>query len=121
MPIEDFYDHKCDIFHMLRSEKSPGFGLPSGSDFSYPEAPDLTGVSCHFGVKASTIAIIQRDPQTGMEGKIKLTLPAGTDIRINDKVVDTDTGAEYTAEVPRNIRGHHITAMLRRTEAQKPL
>ena len=43
-----------------------------------------------------------------MDAKIKLTLPAGTDVRLNDKIIDCNTGFEYTAEQPRNIRGHHI-------------
>ena len=45
---------------------------------------------------------------------LKLTLPTGTDIKVNDKVIDCDTGYEYEAEVPRNIRGHHITVQIHR-------
>ena len=45
----------------------------------------------------------------------------GTDIRINDKVVDCETGLEYTAERPRNIRDHHIFVYIKRTKEQEAL
>ncbi len=44
--------------------------------------------------------------------------PLGTDIRLNDKVVDLENGYAYIAEVPRVIRGHHISVYLHRTGAQ---
>jgi len=121
MAIENFFDHLCDIYHAQRQDKSPGYGLPTSPDFTYPETPDLTDVSCHFGVKNTIIRIEQQDPQNELDPDIKLTLPAGTDIRLNDRVVSKVTGLEYTAGVPRNIRGHHITVMIRRVSQQRPL
>jgi hypothetical protein len=56
-----------------------------------------------------------------MDAKIKLTLPTGTDVRINDKIVDCSTGLEYTAEQPRDIRGHHIFVYIKKTGEQKAL
>ena len=44
----------------------------------------------------------------------KLQLPAGTDVRVNDKVVDKNTGLAYTAEMPHNIRDHHIMVNIQR-------
>lgn len=121
MAIEDFFDHHCDIYHILRSDKSPGYGLPSSPSFSYPDFPSLQRVPCHFGVKSAAVTIVQTEPNANYEAKIKLTLPAGTDIRLNDKIVDCDTGYEYTADIPRNIRGHHTAVSLQRKERQKPL
>ena len=56
-----------------------------------------------------------------MDSDIKLTLPAGTDVRLNDKIVSSETGLEYTAGQPRNIRGHHMTVKIYRTAQQRPL
>lgn len=121
MAIKDFFDHKCDLYHMVRNEKSPGFSLPASPSFSYGPVPDLTEIPCHFGGKAATISIVQSKPNANYEARIKLSLPVGTDIRLHDKVVDRGTKYEYTAEIPRNIRGHHIAVYLKRDERQMPL
>jgi hypothetical protein len=121
MAIEDFFDHKCDIYHLRQESKTPGYGLPSSLSFSYPEEPDCVGVECHFGVKNGTIVVTQSDPENLMDAKLKLTLPCGTDIRLNDKVIDCDTGLEYTAEQPRNIRSHHLFVFVKRTAQQRAL
>ena len=56
-----------------------------------------------------------------MDAKKKLTLPIGTDVRLNDKIVDCDTGLEYTAEQPVNVRGHHLFVYLKRKNGQEAL
>lgn len=121
MAFKTLLDHTCDIYHIQRSDTSPGYDLPSSPSFNYPKQPDLAAVPCHFGVTHSTVAVVQADPQANLEAKLKLALPAGTDVRLNDKIVDCTSGYEYTAEVPRNIRGHHVTVLLHRTGQQEPL
>lgn len=119
--IADFFDHKCNIYHAQSPAKSPGFALPASPVFSYPDTPDETEVPCHFGVKSAAITIAQNEPANLMEAKIKLTLPAGTDIRVNDKIIWLDNGTEYTTELPRNIRDHHMSVYIKRTHEQKAL
>lgn len=63
----------------------------------------------------------QKNPQNILQEKIKLTLPIGTDIRINDKIVDCESGLEYTAERPKPIRNHHIFVYIKRTNKQEAL
>lgn len=122
MSLENLLNHTCNIYHLLESEKSPGFGLPSSPTFSYPETPDICEQICHFGVgNSQNASIIQTAPANLMEAKFKLTLPVGTDVRQGDKIVDCTTGLEYTAEQPVNVRGHHIFVYVKKTEEQKPL
>lgn len=121
MAIEDLLDHKCNIYHLQKSEKSVGFGLPDSEEFGYSKDPDLKNVICHFGIESLDGKTEQKNPQNVLNEKIKLTLPIGTDIRINDMVVDCDTGYEYTAEKPRNIRNHHIFVYVKRTKSQEAL
>lgn len=121
MAFKDLLDHKCDIYHLIKTKKSPGFGLQSSDVFSYPEKPDEKEVACHFGVESLETSVEQKNPQNVLREKIKLTLPIGTDIRINDKIVDCKSGLEYTAERPRNIRGHHIFVYIKRTKEQEAL
>lgn len=125
MAIEDFFDHKCDIYHLKKSTNSPGYGLPESASFSYPDTPDEPKVNCHFSVMFGTNitrnAVHQEQPINKYDIGIKLTLPMGTDVRINDKIVDCDSGFEYTAEQPRNIRNHHTFVYVKRTETQQPL
>lgn len=119
--IEDFFDHKCNIFHVLNEVASPGFGLPGTPSFTYGSVPDIAGQSCHFGVRNANVNTTQREPQNDLNARLKLTLPIGTDIRLNDKIVDCESNLAYTAEIPRTIRGHHLSVYITRTNAQKPL
>lgn len=121
MAFMDFLDHTCDIYHIVESVESPGYNLPSSPSFTYSEIPDISNQVCHFGVSSMSVSITQKEPQNVLEGKIKLTLPTGTDIRLNDKIVWCQKGLEFIAEIPRNIRGHHIFVYIQRVERQKAL
>ena len=121
MSLENLLNHTCDIYHLIQGEKSPGYNLPASPSFYYPEEPDISGQSCHFGVRSQSATVTQTGPANILDSNIKLTLPIGTDIRLNDKVVDCTTGLEYTAEQPVNIRGHHIFAYIKRIGEQRPL
>jgi len=105
----------------MRQDKSPGYNLPPSPSFSYPETPDIVAAPCHFGVKHGKLTVAQSEPQANLEADVKLVLPIETDVRINDKIVDGDTGYEYTAGLPRKIRDHHIFVLLHRTGQQEPL
>ncbi len=114
MAIEDFFDHKCDIYHLSGTVQKRKYGLPDTQEYKYSTQPDIKNQPCHFSVKSGNVATVQKEPQRDLEASQKLTLPIGTDIRINDRIVDCATGCEYEAEVPRNIRGHHILVMVHR-------
>lgn len=119
--FEDFLDHLCNIYHIQEGQASPGYGLAASPSFSYPEEPDIREQRCHFGVRSRVVTVTQTTPANLMEAKIKLTLPAGTDVRCNDRIVDCLTGLEYTAEQPVNVRGHHLFVYIKRIGGQKPL
>ena len=121
MSLEQLLNHACDIYHAEEGASSPGYALPSSPTFSYPEKPDISGQSCHFGVKSASITITQTAPANLMDAKIKLTLPAGTDVRLNDKIVDCKTGLEYTAEQPVDVRGHHIFVYIKKIGEERHL
>lgn len=121
MSLEMLLDHFCDIYHIQEGQKSPGYGLAASPSFSYALEPDIKGQSCHFGVRSQNVSVTQAAPANLMNATIKLVLPAGTDIRLNDKIVDCITGLEYTAEQPRNIRNHHIFVQIKKREEQKAL
>lgn len=57
MSLEDLLDHTCDIYHILKGEASPGYGLPASPAFSYPKEPDIIGQDCHFGVKVRQVTV----------------------------------------------------------------
>ena len=44
MAIEDFFDHRCSIYHTQQESTSPGYGLPGSPKFKYPKPPDLEEV-----------------------------------------------------------------------------
>lgn len=119
--IEDFFDHKCDIYHIREEQKSPGYGLPTSPNHSYEQEPDIKALSCHFGIRTMSVNIHQTAPINIMDDKTKLTLPKGTDIRLNDRIVNCDTGDEYIADEPHNIRGHHIFVRISKKDRQRDL
>lgn len=121
MSLENLLNHLCDIYHIQERTDSPGFGLPSSPSFSYLPEPDIHAQQCHFSVRFKSVTITQTAPANLMDAKIKLTLPVGTDVRCNDKIVDCMNGLEYTAEQPINIRGHHIFVYIKRIGGQKAL
>ena len=119
MSLEKLLNHHCDIYHIQRKDVSIGYGLATSPSFYYAEKPDSSNQICHFGVESQNISVTQTEPVNMMNAKIKLTLPIGTDIRINDKIIDCDTGLEYTAEQPINIRNHHIFVYIKKTGEEK--
>ena len=119
MSFYTLLDHTCDIYHTVKNNESPGYNLPASPTFSYPDTPDAESVICHFSVKSSTVTVNQYAPQAKLESRIKLILPISADIRVNDRIVDCDTGYEYTAELPRKVRNHHTFVWItRRTEQE---
>ena len=117
MALEDLFDHQCSLYHAVNTAQSPGYGLPTSPSFNYPQQPDLSDIPCHFnqGGSGGTInTLVQSLPEHAYEDRIKLALPIGTDVRVNDKVLDQRTGLYYYAEIPRNIRNHHIYVWVKR-------
>ena len=87
MAFEQFLNDLCDIYHVQKDTGSPGYGLNKQPTFSYPAEPDVPGIACHFGVKSESTSINQTAPVNVKESRIKLTLPTGTDVRLNDKII----------------------------------
>lgn len=113
MSIENLFNHRCSIYHLRTETKSPGYGLPGQTVYSYPDTPDLEHVHCHFKVNASA-EMIQESPMNTFLYTGKLSLPQGTDVRLNDKIVNEESGIDFTAQVPESIRGHHMIVMIQR-------
>lgn len=122
MAIEDFFNHTCNIYHITSDEKSPGYGLPGTPSYSYPLTPSLSGVSCHFSVaNATSVSLVQNEPQADYNARVKVAFPIGTDIKLNDRIVHLETGLEYLVEIPNNIRNHHIAVFATRNKKLAPL
>lgn len=121
MAFENFLNHTCDIYHIRKEGKSPGYGLAASPSFDYPEKPDIEKQACHFGVKSASVTITQTAPVNLMDARTKLLLPIGADVRLNDKIVDCDTKLEYTAEQPVDVHGHHLFVYLKKKNGQEAL
>lgn len=118
MSFEDLLDHKCDIYHYTNQSVNKGYGFTENK-YSYPDAPDEKDISCHFHVTDTNIK--QDAPMNKYPAHIKVDFPADANIKLNDKVVwkDGSNTFSYTAEIPRNIRGHHIVVFVNRDGAVK--
>lgn len=114
MSFEGLLNHRCDIYHIREGQTSPGYGLAASPSFSYAEQPDISGQKCHFGVRSQSVSVTQTAPANIMDAKVKLTLPSGTDVRLNDRIVRCDTGETYTAEQPVNVRNHHLFVYIKK-------
>jgi len=116
LSLEMLLDHKCDIYHVTNNGTTIGYGLPDSPSFMYNDIPDISKKECHFCNKGSGLTLIQMEPQTEINGRIKLVLPLDTDVRVNDKVVNCDNGMAYRAELPKNIRNHHTAVYINRED-----
>lgn len=121
MAWEDFFNHKCTLYHTIEGTQNLGYGIKNEHSFSYPEEAEEkdTDIPCHFHVKTGTVQISQGEPLNEYYARVKLSLPIGTDIRINDRVVSRETGFSYTAELPRMVQNHHIIVYINRDGAVK--
>nr|DAE95969.1 MAG TPA: hypothetical protein [Caudoviricetes sp.] len=109
--FERLLNHKCDIYHITDVQtKDYGYGVVTNTESTYPSEPDLVNVSCHF--QKESINVVQSTPQQNIEARIKVDFPLGTDVRLNDKIIYK--GLSYYAEVPSNVRNHHITVYCQR-------
>lgn len=117
MAFEDFLDHKCDLYHIVKTDESPGYSLKASPRFTYPEEPDEVDVPCHFtqgGAGGTVNTVTQKEPQHEYNDRIKVNFPLDADIRLNDKVVDRRNGTIFYAELPRTIRDHHKYVYVKR-------
>lgn len=117
--FEEFFNHTCDIYHKADETVEAGYGISTGDTRSDPGEPDEKDIPCHFYV-GTNLLVNQKEPYADIEGSNKLALPFGTDIRINDTVVDKYDGTVYRATgVPRVVHGnHHIIVMLQHQEGE---
>lgn len=118
--FEDFLNHRCDIYHLVERQPTAAYGIRPGKITEWEQEPSLTDVPCHFQVSQyDSVQIVQGEPYSRVSGETKLTLPYGTDIRMNDKVRDRKTGLAYRADVPKEVQQHHIIVTIRREEGVK--
>lgn len=116
----DFLTDKCDIYHMLSERDAVGYGLPDQQLRGYPDRPDLSDVPCHFNRDRVIEGATDTHPRRLYTARAKLQLPAGTDVRLNDRIVEKATGCEFTAGIPRLVgRGHHIAVEIWRAGTQE--
>ena len=120
--FDDFMNHTCNIYHLENNPVNVGYGILASDVKSEKSKPDEIAVKCHFHIKSSvgSVAVIQNEPYSSVEGQIKLSLPIGTNIRMNDIVEDCRNGLKYRADAPKEVYGaHHIIVNLRRQEGVK--
>jgi hypothetical protein len=117
MAIDNFFNHKCTIYHCEKTVEDLGYGVVNEHGFNYPDEAEEKDkeVPCHFHVKAGNYQILQSEPFNEYSARVKLSLPIDTDIRINDKIVSGETGFTYIAELPRRIQNHHVIVYVNRT------
>lgn len=123
MAWEDFFNHKCNIYHAVEGKADLGYGLSDDHKFSYPDEADISDVPCHFHVSVAggAATVTQTEPLNEFYARLKLSLPINTDIRINDKIVSLETGFSYIAELPRKVQNHHIIVYASRNGAVKEM
>lgn len=116
--FEDFLNHTCNIYHLEKESVTVGYGIMAEGMKCAAEKPDEKNVCCHFNIRENNqIRIEQKEPYSSIAGDLKLTLPIGTDIRMNDIVEDCRNGLKYRAGIPKEVHGgHHIVVTLSRKE-----
>lgn len=118
--FDDFMDHTCNIYHLSEEPVEAGYGIAASGVKKEHMEPDEVDVKCHFHVNSATgslLRVVQKEPYSSVDGALKLSVPIGTDIRMNDIVEDCRNGLKYRVGVPKVIHGgHHIIAIITRRE-----
>lgn len=117
--LEDFFNHRCDIFHLVENQEQGCYGIRSRERMAPEKVPSEENIRCHFHTKSNSLQIVQGEPYSKLTGEVKLSLPIGIDIRKNDVVRSRESGMYYRADMPKNIQGHHLTVILRREDGIK--
>lgn len=119
--FEDFMNDRCDIYHLRSGENEEGYGIRTPTAH-YPDEPDESDVPCHFNRAGAWEGLTESPPYRMYPGATKLQLPLYVDVRQNDRIVDRETGIEYTASVPRVVgRRHHRAVRVNRMPIQERL
>ena len=113
-------NHTCNIYHLEDDAVNVGYGILTADTRTEDDTEPELAVPCHFSVRQNDqLKVVQNEPYSSIDGDIKLALPIGTDIRLNDTVEDCETLLRYRAGVPRTVHNnHHIIVMLRRKEGE---
>lgn len=119
--FDDFMNHKCNIYHLEDNAVNIGYGIKAESVRKPQPEAALKEVPCHFHIRMNNyLQLVQKEPYSRVDGKIKLSLPPGTDIRMNDTVEDCRDGLKYRAGKPQEVYGgHHIVVVLTREDGLK--
>ncbi|TCX51931.1 MULTISPECIES: DUF3599 family protein [unclassified Dehalobacter] len=119
--IENFFRHRCDIYHVTATTKTAGYGLPnSEKTLTKPALPSLANVKCFFAYP-DTDGIMEKEPATVFTGANEISLPAGTVINYGDVIIDKRFNVDYTAGFPEDVRGKYIAVPLTRRTVQEAL
>lgn len=121
MAWEDFLNHKCDIYHLVDAGDTGAYGILAAENLVPEEEPSETDVPCHFHISQKDLTqLVQNEPETSIEGQMKLSLIIGTDIRKNDIVYSHEDGLRYRAGIPHIVaKNHHIIVTLYREDGVK--
>lgn len=117
--FEDFFNHRCNIYHLKDDKVDVGYGIQATVIKKPSKVADLKEIPCHFHIRQNGhgMRIVQKEPYSEITGTEKISLPTGTDIRMNDVIEDCQTGIKYRANIPKEVHGgHHIIATLFRDD-----
>ncbi|MBM0064933.1 DUF3599 family protein [Alkalicoccobacillus gibsonii] len=113
MSLENFLVHTCDVFRLVAVAPKKSYGIEIEQPNQSAEEPVYTGVPCYF--QELTQDVVQGQPHTTFVQRMRVTFPAGTDIKLNDTV--KWSGATYKLQQPKDVRGHHIIVTATRSDA----
>ncbi|WYP24753.1 DUF3599 family protein [Alkalihalobacillus sp. FSL W8-0930] len=112
MSLENFLVHTCDVYRLAAVTPKKSYGIEIEQPNQFSEEPISSGVPCHF--QELTQDVVQGQPQATFLQRMRVTFPAGTDIKLNDTV--KWSGASYKLQQPKDVRGHHIIVTATRSD-----
>ncbi|HWR07104.1 DUF3599 family protein [Sporomusa sp.] len=110
MSFRSLLTDKCDVYHLVETTTSPGYGLPGETEYSYPDVPDAVDVPCKFTEKGQSIT--QGEPGAEIVHSFAVSFLISADVRLNDKTIFN--GVEFKTQIPRRVKNHHIEVVVTR-------
>lgn len=119
--FEDYLNDTCNIYHLVDEKVNIHYGIKATQVKTPEKEAAEKSIPCHFHIRSNgSLRISQKEPYTVLTGEEKLTLPIGTDVRMNDVIENCRNGVKYRAGLPREIHGgHHIIVTLSRDDGME--
>ena len=69
--FDEFFNHKCDIYHKYDEPVEAGYGISAGDTRSDKSEPDVTDIKRHLYLSTS-LTVVQKETYADIDGRTRI-------------------------------------------------